>query len=78
MSPNLGSDPVRVLAARGHHYVWRRIGGWFAEVGSIAMFIGDTFRALPRGLRAPRLLVDEILDDVRRFVTDGATIASAR
>lgn len=51
---------MRELAARGHHFVWRRIGDWFAQVGSIAAFMGDTLRQLPRGLMAPRLLVDEM------------------
>jgi phospholipid/cholesterol/gamma-HCH transport system permease protein len=51
---------MRDLAARGHHFVWRRISGWFAEVGRIAIFMGDTFRMLPRGLSAPRLLVDQM------------------
>lgn len=51
---------MRDLAARGHHFVWRRIGDRFAQVGRLAMFVGDTFRVLPRGLMAPRLLVDEM------------------
>jgi phospholipid/cholesterol/gamma-HCH transport system permease protein len=51
---------VRDLAARGHHFVWNRIGSWFAEVGGVAIFMGETFRLLPRGLRAPRLIVDEM------------------
>lgn len=51
---------MRELAARGHHFVWGRIGDWFAQVGSIAAFMGDTLRQLPRGLMAPRLLVDEM------------------
>ncbi len=51
---------MRDLAARGHHFVWRRIGDRFAQVGRVAMFVGDTFRQMPRGLMAPRLLVDEM------------------
>jgi len=51
---------MRDLAARGHHFVWRRIGDRFAQVGRVAMFVGDTFRQMPRGLLAPRLLVDEM------------------
>ncbi len=50
---------MRSLAARGHHYVWRRIGNWFAQVGGITLFMGETFRMLPRGLMAPRLIVEE-------------------
>lgn len=51
---------MRDFAARGHHFVWDRLGGWFAEVGGVAMMVGDTIRHLPRGLRAPRLIVDEM------------------
>lgn len=51
---------MRDLAARGHHFVWGRIGDRFAQVGRVAMFVGDTFRQMPRGLLAPRLLVDEM------------------
>jgi phospholipid/cholesterol/gamma-HCH transport system permease protein len=50
---------MRGLAARGHHFVWGRLGDWFAEVGRIALFMGETVRMLPRGLAAPRLIVDE-------------------
>jgi phospholipid/cholesterol/gamma-HCH transport system permease protein len=51
---------MRDLAARGHHFVWRRIGDRFAQVGRLALFVGETVRLMPRGLRAPRLLVDEM------------------
>ena len=51
---------MKDLAARGHHFVWRRIGDRFAQVGRLGLFVGDTFRMMPRGLMAPRLLVDEM------------------
>lgn len=51
---------MKDLAARGHHFVWRRIGDRFAQVGRLAIFVGDTVRMMPRGLQAPRLLVDEM------------------
>ena len=60
MRPTPASDPVRALAARGHHFIWRRIGDRFASVGSVALFVGETIRMTPRGLMAPRLLVDEM------------------
>ena len=51
---------MRAIAARGHRFIWRRIGDRFAAVGSVAMFVGETIRMTPRGLMAPRLLVDEM------------------
>lgn len=51
---------MRALAARGHRFIWRRIGDRFASVGSVTMFVAETVRMTPRGLMAPRLLVDEM------------------
>ena len=51
---------MRAFAARGHRFIWRRIGDRFASVGSVTMFVAETIRMTPRGLMAPRLLVDEM------------------
>jgi len=48
------------LPERGFDYVWRRIFDWVADVGRIAMLVGDTFRSLIRGLRSFRLVVDQM------------------
>ena len=48
------------LPERGFDYVWRRIFDWVADVGRIAMLVGDTFRSLVRGLRSFRLVVDQM------------------
>ena len=41
-------------------YVWARIGDWVADVGRIAMLVGETFRTMGRGLRSVRLVVDQM------------------
>jgi phospholipid/cholesterol/gamma-HCH transport system permease protein len=48
------------LTTRGFVYLRRRAFDWVAEVGRIAMLVGDTFRSLGHGLRAFNLLVDEM------------------
>src|SRR5262245_52803013 len=48
------------LPERGFDYVWRRIFDWVADVGRIAMLVGETFRTLARGLQSFRLVVDEM------------------
>jgi len=48
------------LPERGIDYVWTRAFDWIAEVGRIAMLVGETFRMLGRGLRSVRLLIDEM------------------
>jgi phospholipid/cholesterol/gamma-HCH transport system permease protein len=48
------------LPARGFVYLRRRAFDWVAEVGRIAMLVGDTFRALGRGMRSFGLLVDQM------------------
>jgi len=48
------------LTTRGFVYLRRRAFDWVAEVGRIAMLVGDTFRSLTRGLRAFHIVVDEM------------------
>jgi phospholipid/cholesterol/gamma-HCH transport system permease protein len=48
------------LPARGLDYVRGRVGDWIADVGRIAMLVGETFRMLLRGLRSMRLVVDQM------------------
>ena len=48
------------ITTRGFVYLRRRAFDWVAEVGRIAMLVGDTFRALGRGMRSVGLLVDEM------------------
>ena len=48
------------LTTRGFVYLRRRAFDWVAEVGRIAMLVGDTFRSLGHGLRSFNLLVDEM------------------
>ena len=49
------SAPPRPLS-----YVLRRVGDWIADVGRIAMLMGETFRMLLLGLRSLRLVVDQM------------------
>ena len=49
------------ITTRGFVYLRRRAFDWVAEVGRIAMLVGDTFRALGRGMRSFNLLVDQML-----------------
>jgi phospholipid/cholesterol/gamma-HCH transport system permease protein len=37
-----------------------RVGDWVADVGRIALLVGETFRMLLRGLRSMRLVVDQM------------------
>ena len=48
------------LTTRGVTYLWQRALDGFAEVGRIAMLVGDTFKALGGGMRAFSLIVDEM------------------
>jgi phospholipid/cholesterol/gamma-HCH transport system permease protein len=48
------------LALRGARYVRRRALDWVAEVGGLALLVGDTFRLSGRGLRAFRLVVQQM------------------
>ena len=48
------------LPERGFDYLWRRVFDWVADVGRIAMLVGETFRTLVRGLRSVRLVIDEM------------------
>ena len=48
------------MTTRGFVYLRRRAFDWVAEVGRIAMLVGDTFRSLGRGMRSFHLLVDEM------------------
>ena len=48
------------LTTRGVTYLWQRALDGFAEVGRIAMLVGDTCKALGRGMRAFSLVVDEM------------------
>ena len=48
------------LTARGYAYLWRRTFEGVAEVGRIAMLVGDTFRSLIPGLRSFSIVVDEM------------------
>jgi len=40
--------------------VWVRVGDWVADVGRIAMLVGETFRTLSHGLRSFRLVIDQM------------------
>jgi phospholipid/cholesterol/gamma-HCH transport system permease protein len=48
------------LHERGINYLWERAFDWIADVGRIAMLVGETFRTLGHGLRSFRLVVDEM------------------
>ena len=52
--------PGESLPERGLEYLARRVFDWIADVGRIAMLVGETFRTLGRGLRSVRLLIDEM------------------
>jgi phospholipid/cholesterol/gamma-HCH transport system permease protein len=41
-------------------YLWARIGDWVADVGRVALLVGETFRTMGRGLRSVRLVVDQM------------------
>ena len=41
-------------------YLWERMGDWIADVGRIAMLVGETFRMMIPGLRSGRLVVDQM------------------
>ena len=49
------SAPPRPLS-----YLWNRVGDWVADVGRVALLVGETFRMLLRGLRSMRLVVDQM------------------
>ena len=48
------------LAIRGINYLWQRLFDWVAEVGRIAMLIGEALRNSLPGLRSFRLLVQQM------------------
>ena len=48
------------LTTRGVVYLWRRAMDGVAEVGRVALLVGDTFRSLGRGMRGFSLVVDEM------------------
>src|ERR1041385_344174 len=48
------------LVANAGDFLNRRVADWVAEVGRIAILVGDTFRSLGRGLRAFHIVVDEM------------------
>ncbi len=48
------------LTARGLRYLKGRPLDWVADVGRIALLVGQTFRVLGRGLRSFHLVVDEM------------------
>jgi len=41
-------------------YLWERMGDWIADVGRIAMLVGETFRMMAHGLRSGRLVIDQM------------------
>ena len=48
------------LTLRGYEHLRKGVLDGFAEVGRIAILMGETFRTLGRGLRAFRLVVDQM------------------
>jgi phospholipid/cholesterol/gamma-HCH transport system permease protein len=48
------------LTARGVGFLWNRAAEWMADVGRIALLVGDTLRKLGRGLSSFRLVVDQM------------------
>ena len=48
------------LALRGVRYVRRRAFDWIAEVGRVAMLLGDVFRFVAPGLRSFRLVTQQM------------------
>jgi phospholipid/cholesterol/gamma-HCH transport system permease protein len=48
------------LPARGLDALWDVLADMVAEIGRIALLMLDTFRLLAQGLRAPRLIVDQM------------------
>src|SRR5262249_36492713 len=48
------------LPARGLDYVRGRVGDWIADVGRVAMLVGDTLRMSIAGVRSVRLVVDQM------------------
>jgi len=48
------------LALRGARFVWQQVLDWIAQVGRVTMMMGETFRALPRGLRSFGLVVQQM------------------
>ena len=49
------SAPPRPLS-----YLLNRVGDWTADVGRVALLVGETFRMLVRGLRSFRLVIDQM------------------
>ncbi|MFI5370907.1 MAG: MlaE family ABC transporter permease [Candidatus Eisenbacteria bacterium] len=48
------------LAVRGFRFVWRRTEDWVAEVGRIALMIGDVLRAFIPAMRSFGLVVQQM------------------
>jgi phospholipid/cholesterol/gamma-HCH transport system permease protein len=48
------------LTARGVGFLWDRVAEWVADVGRIALLVGDTLRMLGRGLKSFRLVTDQM------------------
>jgi phospholipid/cholesterol/gamma-HCH transport system permease protein len=47
-------------APRPLGYLWERVGDWIADVGRVTLLVGETFRALVRGLQSFRLVIDQM------------------
>jgi len=47
-------------APRPFGYLGERIGDWIADVGRVALLVGETFRTLVRGLQSFRLVIDQM------------------
>src|SRR6185369_8712489 len=60
--PSPASDAMNGESAppRPLSYLRNRIGDWVADVGRVALLVGETFRMLLRGLRSMRLVVDQM------------------
>jgi phospholipid/cholesterol/gamma-HCH transport system permease protein len=48
------------LAVRGVRYLWRRTANWIAEVGRVAMLLGEVGRTLAPGLRSFGRIVQQM------------------
>ena len=47
-------------APRPLGYLLGRVGDWVADVGRVALLVGETFRMMFRGLRSTRLVIDQM------------------
>ena len=48
------------LAVRGLRYGWRRVTDWLADVGRVALLLGNVVRFLVSGLRSTRLVIRQM------------------